>query len=232
MLFRNLDKRKLLLYTSCVQICEQAFCTFMILRRILMSAERMYLTLPFVYYNELKPYSDEQVGRMIRALFRFAMFGEEIVFEGDERFFAGRLMDQEMLSRQKYEEKLRQRSRAGHKAAEVRWGKPEKKKEELIPEKEELIPEKEELPTEEVLLPEDTEEAVTEEEINEPLCTEEKAPDTVREERAPRPRKKMSLEETKDRIKAIQRMKKSGIMTPELEEYLMRNCANIPERGH
>lgn len=190
-----------------------------------MSAERMYLTLPFVYYNELKPYSDEQVGRMIRALFRFAMFGEEIVFEGDERFFAGRLMDQEMLSRQKYEEKLRQRSRAGHKAAEVRWGKSEKKKEELIPEKEEL-------PTEEVLLPEVTEEAVTGEEINEPLCTEGKAPVTVREERAPRPRKKMSLEETKDRIKAIQRMKKSGIMTPELEEYLMRNCANMPERGH
>ena len=82
-----------------------------------------YLKLFFDQIRAMEPYSDEEVGRIIRAMARYAEFGEEPAFQGNERFIWPMLKDAIDRSSEKYEELCATRKECGSKG-----GRPKKPK--------------------------------------------------------------------------------------------------------
>ena len=82
-----------------------------------------YLKLFFDQIRAMDPYSDEEVGRIIRAMARYAEFGEEPAFQGNERFIWSMLKDAIDRASEKYEELCATRKECGSKG-----GRPKKPK--------------------------------------------------------------------------------------------------------
>ncbi len=79
-----------------------------------------YTALPDVYLDECELLTDEEFGRLVRALMRYHMTGEAIEPQGNERFFARRFMQQEDRHAALYAELAEKRRSAGQKSASVR----------------------------------------------------------------------------------------------------------------
>lgn len=83
---------------------------------------REYAALPHEYLGEMEMLSDEEFGRLIRALLRLSMTGEVSELTGNEKFFWKRVVNRETRYQESFEETHEKRSRAGRKGAQARWG--------------------------------------------------------------------------------------------------------------
>ena len=83
---------------------------------------RTYAAVPHEYYEEMADLTDEEFGRLIRALLRYSMTGEQSDLTGNERYFFKRVTNQEVRHQKHYEELSAIRSEAGRRGAAVRWG--------------------------------------------------------------------------------------------------------------
>ena len=83
---------------------------------------RNYTAIPHAYLEECEGLSDAEFGGLIRALLRYSRSGEPIEAEGNARFFARRMMNQEDFFRKSFEKTAGKRSEAGKKGAVARWG--------------------------------------------------------------------------------------------------------------
>lgn len=84
---------------------------------------RNYIPLTFEFVEESEELSDIEFGRLIRQGIKYAKAGEPIALNGNERFFAKRLMNQIDRYKESYEEVCDKRKEAGRRGAEVRWQK-------------------------------------------------------------------------------------------------------------
>lgn len=84
--------------------------------------KRTYAAVPHEYYDEMAELTDEEFGRLIRALLWYSMEGEEVDLPGNERYFWRRVVNREQGLQQHYEELAAVRSEAGKKGALARWG--------------------------------------------------------------------------------------------------------------
>lgn len=82
---------------------------------------RNYIPLTFEFVEESEELSDIEFGRLIRQGIKYAKAGEPIALNGNERFFAKRLMNQIDRANQSYVEVCEKRKEAGKRGAEVRW---------------------------------------------------------------------------------------------------------------
>ena len=65
---------------------------------------RNYTAVPHSYLEECEALSDAEFGALMRGLLRYSRTGEVIEVEGNARFFARRMMNQEDLNRKRYAE--------------------------------------------------------------------------------------------------------------------------------
>ena len=87
---------------------------------------REYVPIPIEYLAEMEPLSDENFGRLIRALLRYGSDGTPIDLDGDCRFYAVRGMnkDDHYAARAEEEEEKRERtSRRNSRNASARYRK-------------------------------------------------------------------------------------------------------------
>ena len=80
-----------------------------------------YCAVPHVYLDECEALTDEEFGRLMRALLRYSRSGEVIDLGGNERFFAKRMMNQEDANTRHYAEISEKRREAGRLGALARW---------------------------------------------------------------------------------------------------------------
>ena len=73
------------------------------------------------YLEEMQELSDEEFGRLMRALLRYSSTGEEPALTGNERFYARRIMTREDKYQDSYDDLTAKRSEAGKKGAAARW---------------------------------------------------------------------------------------------------------------
>ncbi len=83
---------------------------------------RKYAALPHEYLDEMAELTDEEWGRLTRALLRYSATGEEPALTGNERFFWRRVVNREQGLQQHYEDVAAKRSQAGKKGMASRWG--------------------------------------------------------------------------------------------------------------
>ncbi len=87
---------------------------------------REYVPVPIEYLSEMEPLTDEDFGRLIRALLRYGSDGTPIDLDGDCRFYAVRVMnkDDHYAARAEEEEEKRERtSRRNSRNASARYRK-------------------------------------------------------------------------------------------------------------
>lgn len=95
---------------------------------------RNYAALPFDYIEEMSLLSNEEFGRLCRALLVFAKTGKgDELIEGNERFLWNRVKAQETRFQDSYDELTTRRKNAGKRGAEKRWGKNSKPSEPVDP---------------------------------------------------------------------------------------------------
>ena len=82
-----------------------------------------YTAVPHAYIEEFEPLTDEEFGRLLRALLRYSRDGTAIEPVGNERFYVRRVMTQEDVMREKYAELCERRREAGRLGAAARWQK-------------------------------------------------------------------------------------------------------------
>ena len=80
-----------------------------------------YCAVPHVYLDECEALTDAEFGRLLRALLRYSRSGEVIDLDGNERFFAKRMMNQEDMFNERYAAISAKRSEAGRLGALSRW---------------------------------------------------------------------------------------------------------------
>jgi len=80
-----------------------------------------YCAVPHIYLDECEELTDAEFGRLMRALLRYSRDGEVIELDGNERFFARRMMVQEDVNARHYAELSAKRSEAGRLGALSRW---------------------------------------------------------------------------------------------------------------
>lgn len=83
---------------------------------------RDYAALPHEYYEEMADLTDEEWGRLTRALLVFSIFGEVVELTGNERFFYRRVMNRELRYQSAFQERSEKLSQAGKRGAKKRWG--------------------------------------------------------------------------------------------------------------
>ena len=89
---------------------------------------REYVPVPIEYLAEMEPLSDENFGRLIRALLRYGSDGTPIDLDGDCRFYAVRVMNKDdhyAARTAEEEEKANKRSRHASRAANGRYHREE-----------------------------------------------------------------------------------------------------------
>lgn len=84
---------------------------------------RDYAALPHEYLEEMAALSDAEFGRLVRALLTYSMDRTPIALNGNERFYAVRVMNREDRYQQAFQDANSARSRAGAAGASARWGK-------------------------------------------------------------------------------------------------------------
>ena len=80
-----------------------------------------YCAVPHAYLDECDALTDAEFGRLMRGLLRYSRDGTIIEAEGNERFFARRLMNQEDIFNEHYEAEVQRRITRARLAAEARW---------------------------------------------------------------------------------------------------------------
>ena len=80
-----------------------------------------YTAIPHAYLDECEALTDAEFGALIRGLLRYSICGEAIEADGNARFFAKRMMNQEDINRARWEEVSRKRAEAGMAGALARW---------------------------------------------------------------------------------------------------------------
>ena len=80
-----------------------------------------YCAVPHIYLDECAVLTDEEFGRLMRALLRYSSAGEAIDLDGNERFFARRMMVQEDVFNEHYETVRKRRLESAKLAARMRW---------------------------------------------------------------------------------------------------------------
>lgn len=83
---------------------------------------RNYAALPYEYLEEMELLSDEEFGRLCRALLTYSSTGETTELEGAERYQWKRVQMQEDRFRESYNETSKTLSEAGKRGAAKRWG--------------------------------------------------------------------------------------------------------------
>lgn len=83
---------------------------------------RNYAALPYEYLEEMELLSDEEFGRLCRALLTYSSTGETTELEGAERYQWKRVQMQEDRFQESYKETAKTLSEAGKKGAAKRWG--------------------------------------------------------------------------------------------------------------
>lgn len=83
---------------------------------------RNYAALPYEYLEEMELLSDEEFGRLCRALLTYSSTGEAPALEGAERYQWKRVQMQEDRYRESYNETSKTLSEAGKRGAAKRWG--------------------------------------------------------------------------------------------------------------
>lgn len=83
---------------------------------------RNYAAVPYEYLEEMDALTDEEFGRLIRALIEYSRSGTAISNDGNERFYAKRVMAQEDRFKESYEEQTAALSERGRAGAQARWG--------------------------------------------------------------------------------------------------------------
>ncbi|MBE5851327.1 MAG: hypothetical protein E7298_14610 [Lachnospiraceae bacterium] len=78
-----------------------------------------YTAVPLDYLEEMAELTDAEFGRLIRGLMRYCRDGEAIEAQGNERFFAKRVMNQQDNYTERYRTLSEKRSEAGKKGAAV-----------------------------------------------------------------------------------------------------------------
>ena len=99
--------------------------------------EREFIPMPCEYLEEMEALSDEDFGRLMRALLKYGMYGTEVTLDGDCRFFCRRVMNKDdyyALRAQKELEKARRRSEAAKRSAETRYNRETEEKRSVVPE--------------------------------------------------------------------------------------------------
>lgn len=86
---------------------------------------RNYAAVPYEYLEEMEELSDEEFGRLVRALLTYSRDGVEIPAEGNLKFYAKRVMGREERFRTQFQKLSAQRSEAGRAGAEKRWNSRE-----------------------------------------------------------------------------------------------------------
>ena len=87
---------------------------------------REYVPVPIEYLSEMEPLTDENFGRLIRALLRYGSDGTPIDLDGDCRFYAVRVMNKDdhyAARAEEEEEKANKRSRHASRAASGRYNR-------------------------------------------------------------------------------------------------------------
>lgn len=82
---------------------------------------RNYAAVPYEYLEEMEPLTDEEFGRLVRALLIYSRDGVEITGTGNEKFYAKRVMGREERFQTQFQKLSAQRSEAGRAGAEKRW---------------------------------------------------------------------------------------------------------------
>ena len=82
---------------------------------------KTYIAVPYAYLDECGMLTDAEFGQLMRGLLRYGAEGTPIEAEGNARFFARRMMNQEDFNRARYEEIARKRAEAGRRGAAARW---------------------------------------------------------------------------------------------------------------
>ena len=85
---------------------------------------RNYAAVPHEYLEEMAMLTDEEWGRLIRALVRYSMTGEETELPGREQFYWRRVVNRERGLQEHYEKIAEKRREASKKANLARWGVP------------------------------------------------------------------------------------------------------------
>ncbi len=80
-----------------------------------------YCAVPHAYLDECDALTDAEFGRLMRALLRYSRDGTIIEAEGNERFFARRLMNQEDIFNERYDQTVARRIASARFAALARW---------------------------------------------------------------------------------------------------------------
>ena len=84
-----------------------------------------YCAVPHAYLDECDALTDAEFGRLMRGLLRYSRDGTIIEAEGNERFFARRLMNQEDIFNERYASISEKRREAGRLGAMARWQLPD-----------------------------------------------------------------------------------------------------------
>ena len=98
---------------------------------------RDYVPLPMEYLEEMKPLSDEDFGRLVRALLLHARDGVPVELDGDCRFYCARVMNKDRYYAGKFaeeEEKAARRSSHARKAINARYAAVKQEENSGIPE--------------------------------------------------------------------------------------------------
>lgn len=99
--------------------------------------ERDFIPMPCEYLEEMEALSDEDFGRLMRALLAYGMYGTEVALDGDCRFFCRRVMNKDdyyALRAQKELERVRKRSEAAKRSIEARYSREAEERAASIPE--------------------------------------------------------------------------------------------------
>lgn len=86
--------------------------------------KREYVPVPIDYLIEMEPLSDEDFGRLIRALLRHSRDGSPVELDGDCRFYCGRVMLKDRYYAEKFaedDEKAAKRSGHARRAANAKY---------------------------------------------------------------------------------------------------------------
>ncbi|MBO4914546.1 MAG: hypothetical protein J5449_05005 [Oscillospiraceae bacterium] len=99
---------------------------------------RNYAAVPHEYLEEMAELTDEQFGRLMRALLRYSRSGEAICLEGNERFYAARVKAMEDRHQKSYDEAAERHRQRAQAAANARWEKkdaayPQNKRKSSVP---------------------------------------------------------------------------------------------------
>lgn len=84
---------------------------------------RNYAAVFHEYLEEMDELTDEEFGRLVRALLRYSAYGEAPLGLGNEKYYIKRVLAQEDRCQESYDSICQMRSEKARNAAYARWNK-------------------------------------------------------------------------------------------------------------